>query len=133
MFKHLWRWLGGFYVTKSEARKIASRHGLALEDRMHPAGTHADEEAIAQDLHRKMAGWDVLDKAEFRGTERAGLVQFHHGFGTAIRNEYGLWRYPFEPEIDARGADCAYYHPDSVSMRIMERLWDIHHAATKRK
>ncbi len=50
------------------------------------------------------------------------LVQYHHGWGTDIRNVYGLWG--GNPELMA---SCGRRHPDDCSMVIMEAVWDSVH------
>jgi hypothetical protein len=56
------------------------------------------------------------DKHVFATMAEGELIRLHHGFGTGIRNAYGLWH-------EGRwGTECAA-HPDDVSMRIIERLW----------
>jgi len=52
---------------------------------------------------------------------------YHHGWGTGIRNDFGLWQ-----DVSPLRADCAKQsgraddkiHPDSCSMMIMEAVWD---------
>lgn len=66
-------------------------------------------------------------KQMFLETPREKLIQFHHGMGTAIRNKYNLWEIPWEPEI-VNGIDMSPYHPDQVSMTLIERVWDELHA-----
>ena len=98
------------------------------EDRWMPLGDRPDEEAIAQDLWRRMDKWAESDLVEFGLTPRDQLAKFHFTLGMAIRNHYRLWSYkPHVPQIDDRGADVAKDPPDKVSMRIMERVWDLFH------
>ena len=60
------------------------------------------------------------DKATIRETKRDDLVMFHHGWGTGIRNYYGLWRGNDKLIESACGQDC---HPDDASMAIIEAVW----------
>jgi hypothetical protein len=60
------------------------------------------------------------DKAEVRGTQKEDLIMFHHGWGTGIRNDYGLWRGNTELIKAACGQAC---HPDDASMIIIEAVW----------
>ena len=60
------------------------------------------------------------DKELIRKTKRQDLIMFHHGWGTGIRNYYGLWRGNKELIISACGAPC---HPDEASMVIIEAVW----------
>lgn len=50
------------------------------------------------------------------------LTRYHHSLGTDIRNRFNLWEIPWEPEIKD-GIDYSPYHPDQVSMTIIEELW----------
>lgn len=59
------------------------------------------------------------DRERVKGTPREDLIMFHHGWGTGIRNEFGLWR-----GNDALLADCGGGHPDDCSMVIIEAAWE---------
>jgi hypothetical protein len=52
------------------------------------------------------------------GTERDDLIMYHFGWGTGIRNEYGLWA-----GNQALMDDCGVAHPDDCSMVIIEATW----------
>jgi hypothetical protein len=60
------------------------------------------------------------DKEFVRGTKKEDLIKFHHGWGTGIRNYYGLWRGNDKLIVSACGAPC---HPDDASMVIIEAVW----------
>jgi hypothetical protein len=60
------------------------------------------------------------DKRLLRETTKAGLIKFHHGWGTGIRNGFGLWRGNDKLIQSACGNPC---HPDNASMVIMEAVW----------
>jgi hypothetical protein len=59
------------------------------------------------------------DKKIVRDTPKEDLIQFHHGWGTGIRNSFGLWR-----GNRALMEDCKAKHPDSASMVIIRAVWD---------
>ena len=71
------------------------------------------------------------DKATVVNTPEADLSQFHHGLGTAIRNDYNLWRN--QALVKAIGE----VHPDDDSMVIIQAVWqalrDVHHYTDRRK
>ena len=46
-----------------------------------------------------------------------GLIIFHHGWGTRIRNDYNLWQNT--ALVKAAGAA----HPDDASMLIIKAVW----------
>jgi hypothetical protein len=61
------------------------------------------------------------DKVTVRETKRSDLIKFHHGWGTGIRNHYGLWRGNKKLVESACGKPC---HPDDASMIIIEKVWE---------
>jgi hypothetical protein len=64
-----------------------------------------------------------------RRTPRDELIKFHHGWGTGIRNNFGLWRGNRELLESCLALEPgAQYHSDSVSMIIIERTWDRLHS-----
>lgn len=89
---------------------------------------------IVEDLIKKTAEYDDLD--EFRQCKFEHLHKFHHGFGTHIRNEYGMWnkdhpdtatwcrdiREDNSPHIIG-GVDYHPLHPDARSMEVIRQLW----------
>ena len=60
------------------------------------------------------------DKDILKKTKKEDLIKFHHGLGTGIRNEFGLWKGNEELLISACGKPC---HPDEASMVIIEAVW----------
>jgi len=58
------------------------------------------------------------DRKTVRETSKDDLIQFHHGWGTGIRNGFGLWR-----GNRALMDDCKAKHPDDASMVIIEAVW----------
>jgi len=61
------------------------------------------------------------NKETVRTTKREDLIKFHHGWGTGIRNHYGLWRGNSKLLESACGGAC---HPDDASMIIIEAVWN---------
>ena len=59
---------------------------------------------------------------ELKSTRRDDLIQYHHGFGTGIRNSFGLWAGNRALAIDL-GAKPDM-HPDGVSVLLIEAYWD---------
>lgn len=60
------------------------------------------------------------DKIRVKNTPRHLLTfVFHHGWGTGIRNDFGLWRGNLELL-----ESCRRFDPDSASGVIMEAVWD---------
>jgi len=117
----------------------AGAGAAAKDDAARPAGATAEsnwprtyEEAVA----RLAAGLRDEDKALLRATRREDLIQFHMGWGTEIRNSFGLWQGNEElmrscvahgrPELAPLARDPNYQvgHPDDVSMMLIEGVWE---------
>ncbi|WP_277036349.1 DUF6794 domain-containing protein [Caballeronia mineralivorans] len=61
------------------------------------------------------------DRLNVKNTKKEDLIRFHHGWGTGIRNYYGLWRGNKKLILSACGKPC---HPDDASMVIIEAVWE---------
>jgi len=59
------------------------------------------------------------DKDRVRKTQREDLILYHHGWGTGIRNAFGLW---LGNTALLESSGCS--HPDDCSMRIIELVWE---------
>jgi hypothetical protein len=70
------------------------------------------------DYRHCIAELDDPDKAHVRDTKKEDLISFHHGWGTEIRNNFGLWR-----GNTNLLADCRAEEPDGASMVIIEAVW----------
>ncbi|QIL69367.1 hypothetical protein G7048_02600 [Diaphorobacter sp. HDW4B] len=60
------------------------------------------------------------NKAIVKNTSKSDLIMFHHGWGTSIRNYYGLRRGNRKLVDSACHKPC---HPDDASMVIIEAVW----------
>jgi hypothetical protein len=67
-----------------------------------------------------ISGLSDDDKALVRGTARGDLIRFHHGWGTGIRNGFGLWG--GNTELLA-SCGSPIMHADDASMVIIEAVW----------
>lgn len=63
------------------------------------------------------------DFAFLKSFQKENLIALHHSFGRSIRNTYDLWQRDWVPEIED-GIDVSPNHPDAVSMRIIETVWE---------
>jgi len=61
------------------------------------------------------------EKDKIAAMKENDLILLHHGFGTGIRNQFGLWGGNSALIKDCSGSKET--HPDDVSMIIIERLW----------
>ena len=62
------------------------------------------------------------DQALVKRTNKKDLIQYHHGWGTGIRNYYGLWR--GNQKLILSACDGKPCHPDDASMKIIEAVWE---------
>ena len=72
---------------------------------------------VIEDLFNR---WDDNSKKEYLAVGFDKLITLHHGFGMAVRNEYGLWNPKYPGVIDG---DLGDGHPDGISMKILEGLY----------
>ena len=71
---------------------------------------------VVQDILKNL---DDTDKDNIRNTPEQDLILFHHGWGTSIRNRYGMWG------NKALLADIGKEHPDDASMVIIRDVWKL--------
>lgn len=65
-------------------------------------------------------------KDHLKGMKKEDLIMLHHGFGTGLRNGFGLWHGDSQIVKDYGGGD-----PDDVSMKLIEEYWATLHAEPK--
>lgn len=86
----------------------------------------------ANEIVEKVTEWfweaPVEAQTKFLDTPRDDLIKYHHTLGRGIRNEFKLWEIDWEPEV-VDGVDESRYHPDAVSMTVIEEVWDRLHAS----
>jgi hypothetical protein len=63
-----------------------------------------------------------IPQQQFLATPERELVGYHHTLGRKIRNEFKLWERAWTPDI-RNGVDYSLDHPDAVSMRVIEAVW----------
>jgi hypothetical protein len=104
-------------TAKADERKPDDKKAKASEKQ--PKTVDAAVQHIVAKLSAK-------DKKRLRGNKKEDLIQYHHGWGTGIRNDLGLWGR--NPDLLA---DCSLkrygkkrqIHPDDASMIIIEAIW----------
>jgi hypothetical protein len=74
------------------------------------------DEAVA----RILSTMSAEDQARVRSTPKDELIRYHMGWGTGIRNSFGLWKGNKELLNS-----CGYegIHPDTCSDIIIHRVW----------
>ena len=73
---------------------------------------------VDEAVSRIIAGLSDADRKQVNETKKEALILFHQGWGTGIRNQFGLWR-----GNTNLMADCHAQHPDDASMVIIEAVW----------
>lgn len=66
-------------------------------------------------------------KSNFVSCTKEQLIQYHTSLGRNIRNHFKLWENDWEPEYkmhDTVQYDDSPNHPDAISMRIIEAVWE---------
>jgi hypothetical protein len=79
---------------------------------------------VEEAVHDLLPRISPLDKLQIWFMKKEDLISLHHGFGTWIRNRYGLWRGNEKLILSACGFRC---HPDDASMEIIEAVWEAEH------
>lgn len=63
---------------------------------------------------------DAQSRESLKAMPQRDLILLHHGYGTGIRNELGLW----SPDSSLmQQPELAGQFPDNASMILIERLW----------
>lgn len=97
---------------------------VSEETKMREAFEYTDCKAYADHVAQSL---DDESRTIVKSTEYDDLIQFHHGWGTGIRNASGLWAGNDELNLScARLRDRdSKMHPDNVSMIIIEEVWKL--------
>lgn len=66
------------------------------------------------------------EQKDFFNTPKENLALYHHTLGTEIRNHFNLWKNEWTPVL-VNGIDESDEHPDAISMRIIEAVWQTLH------
>lgn len=68
---------------------------------------------------------DSEDVEYLRSLKKDDLITLHRTLGQSIRNNEKLWCYKWTPELDDQCVDHSPYHPDAVSMTVIEKIHDL--------
>lgn len=98
------------YAQQAESEQIIN----STEDQKSPEWPTTIK-AVVKDILSKMSS---EDKKKIKNTQKQDLIKFHFGWGTGIRNEYGLWK-----GNKALLKETGKSHPDDASMVIIEAVW----------
>jgi hypothetical protein len=107
----------------------ALRFAIAVLATLSSVGSAAEDELLGPDKWPTSVAEAVSDivrrlpekdKERIRSTKKEDLIKFHHGWGTGIRNYYGLRRGNNKLIVSACGKPC---DPDEASMVIIRAVW----------
>lgn len=77
-------------------------------------------ESVESAATKLVSSISAEDKQEIIGKKKIDLIMYHHGWGTGIRNNFGLWKGNSKLLEDCGSPTI---HPDECSMIIIERVW----------
>jgi hypothetical protein len=80
-------------------------------------GAPANLEECLAELQRRLPP-DLIVRMRNGGEE--DMIDYHHGLGTGIRNEWGLWR---RSPLNRHFNDLGIHHPDDMSWIILTSFW----------
>ncbi|HJU44875.1 MAG TPA: DUF6794 domain-containing protein, partial [Vicinamibacterales bacterium] len=78
---------------------------------------------VDEAARRLVAELDEESKARVRGMKKDALAQFYFGWGTGIRNAFGLWGGNEKLLASCGGGTPA--HAEACSMVIIEAVWSL--------
>lgn len=80
-----------------------------------------------EDMVSVVHGWFLKEsddtKKQFIETRKKDLISYHTTLGRSIRNEFKLWEREWVTDI-REGVDYSPDHPDQLSMRVIETVWE---------
>lgn len=81
------------------------------------------EQEIAEHFYLEMSDDDIQTVKDV--PDKQFMSIFHDTVGRYIRNEYNLWQRPkWRAEI-VDGIDISPQHPDAISGRVLEIIWEL--------
>jgi len=111
-------------IARKEKQELLKRQRESLEKRM--TAEKIDDVYIPKDLGECFVELDRLlkevDKKEMQALpKKEDMIQYHHGLGTWIRNNWGLWG---GSRLQKYFTDKGITHPDNMSGIILEFYHD---------
>lgn len=92
--------------------------GVAVSNRF-SANVYPETVDIAADIIIKRLSDE--DRLLIKNTKKEDLINFHHGWGTSIRNDFGLW--DGNEKLLRSACHGEICDPDEASMVIIEAVW----------
>lgn len=81
------------------------------------------EEQIVDEVLKWFDEAPVAAQIMFKNSSLKDLHDYHHSLGQDIRNTFKLWENQWTPEL-IDGVDYSPDHPDAISMRIIQTVWN---------
>lgn len=78
---------------------------------------------IVESVYQEFLVASTIQRRTFKNEKKEDLIKYHSRLGIVIRNDFKLWEYSWEPEL-VNGADASPNHPDAISMRVIEAVWE---------
>lgn len=82
-----------------------------------------DFNAMVSETRRWFNKQPLEFRIEFINTPKNSLVKYHSTIGRQIRNGFKLWETSWKPVI-SNGVDVSPEHPDQISHRVVEEVWE---------
>lgn len=89
-----------------------------------PIPRYTTVEEMAHEMFSQLEQHDMIEL--LRITDKRQLVRYHFTTGMYIRNHYNLWHHP-----EASDDPYSPQHPDQMSQRVIERVWELVRANCK--
>lgn len=86
-----------------------------------------DEKEMIDEAYSWFEQKTEQSKVYFISSSKEQLIQYHTTLGRAIRNHFKLWELDWKPQYKMKGSveyDVSPDHPDAISMRIIEAVWE---------
>lgn len=84
------------------------------------------EQEMIDEVYGWLEGEPDEGRDRFLSSSKQDLSKYHDTLGRSIRNHLKLWEREWEPVMENQSGidvDASPDHPDQVSMRIIEAVW----------
>jgi len=107
-----------------DRQQVAEKTSIVTEERRAEITSERFDACTLENPEETWVFWNNVlsdeDKEKVKSTSYSNLIQFHHGWGTGIRNGFCLWKGgPLESWLYENGVT----HPDSMSQYLIELYW----------
>ena len=109
-------------ILKGIIMNNSIRHQLVSTESIGKTMESLDLDVMAKNILNSLSDNDV---EYLRSLKKDDLITLHHSLGRSIRNNEKLWYYKWTPELNDQCVDHSPYHPDAVSMTVIEKIHDL--------